>query len=160
MKLNRALQLEMLRKMADHYPERCREVLINGCPDEDERTANLLYLEEHGLVAAGLKQYMGGNYGFIGAKITATGLDFLADDGGLSAVLGVVTIKFHDDTLRALIAEKISSAPGPESDKSSLLQTLKSLPSEALKHLTMQLLEQGLTKMPDLIQQASRYLSL
>ena len=45
------------------------------------------------------------------------GIDFLTDDGGLSAILGVVTVKLHSDTIQALIAAKIDQAEISDSEK-------------------------------------------
>ncbi len=67
------------------------------------------------------------------ASITAAGLDFLADDGGLSAILGVVTVKVHADTIRDLIAAKIDTADLPVEKKSALKKQLAALPETALR---------------------------
>lgn len=37
-------------------------------------------------------------------------MDFLADDGGLSAILGTVIIKFETEQLKAILAAKIMSS--------------------------------------------------
>jgi hypothetical protein len=71
-------------------------------------------------------------------------MDFLADDGGLGAILGVVTIKLHDDTIRELIASKIMDAPLSQPDKQKLLDQLRALRGDSIKHLTMKLLDAGL----------------
>jgi hypothetical protein len=55
----------------------------------------LQYLAEHGLVNSGVRKSQSGDtedqWYEVGTKITAKGLDFLADDGGLSALLGAGT---------------------------------------------------------------------
>jgi hypothetical protein len=61
------------------------------------------------------------------AKITARGLDFLEDDGGLGAILNVVTIRLEADTLRQLLETKINASDMPEADKQTLLAKLKIL---------------------------------
>jgi hypothetical protein len=146
MKLDRNLQRELLSKIALCYPERERGIFANDVSDDDEKKiiANLLYLQEHGLVESGLTQSLSGNYTTIGSKITAKGMDFLADDGGLSAILGVVTIRLHDDTIRELIALKIQDSDLPQPDKHRLLDQLRELRGESIKHLTMKLLDAGL----------------
>lgn len=75
-------------------------------------------------------------------------MDFLADDGGLSAILGVLTVKLHDETIRHLIEARINSSDLPAEQKAGLLATLKDLPGEALKHLTEKLLDAGLDNWP------------
>ena len=42
------------------------------------------------------------------------------DDGGLSAILGVVTVKLHSDTIQALLNTKIDQADIPPEEKSKL----------------------------------------
>lgn len=67
----------------------------------------LQYLEEHGLCKSGVMIGADGHLALGESRITAAGLDFLEDDGGLSAILGVVTVRLHADTIRALIDAKI-----------------------------------------------------
>lgn len=42
--------------------------------------------------------------------MTAAGIDFLADDGGQAAIFGVVSVKFSENILRALIANRLAEA--------------------------------------------------
>ncbi len=83
-------------------------------------------------------------------KITAQGIDFLADDGGLSAILGVVTVKFKEDQLRKILEKKIDASSLNVTEKSWLRSTVEKLSTESLKHLTLKLLDKGLEHMPDL----------
>ena len=83
------------------------------------------------------------------ASITAAGLDFLADDGGLSAILGVVTVKLHADTIRDLIGAKIDAAAIPAEQKSALKQRLAGLSGKALEAATADLVRTGLDHLPD-----------
>lgn len=146
MKLDRELQHQMLKQLADVYPRTI------GCQqwtsDNADASPNLHYLFEHGLIAGDYSKEMSGGKTFILAKITAAGIDFLADDGGLSAILGVVTVKLHDDTVRQLIAARIQDSDMAPEEKSGLLKSLKDLPGEALKHLTVKLLDAGLDNWP------------
>lgn len=84
-------------------------------------------------------------------------MDFLADDGGLSAILGVVTVKLHDETIRDLIAARIQDSNLPPEEKTGLLTQLRELRGESIKHLTLKLLDAGLdnaSKALPLIQRA------
>lgn len=81
---------------------------------------------------------------FINAQITAKGIDFLEGDGGLTAILGVVTVRLHDETIRDLIAARIQASDLPPEEKTGLLHQLKELRGESIKHLTMKLLDAGL----------------
>ncbi|WNB79610.1 MULTISPECIES: hypothetical protein [unclassified Stenotrophomonas] len=82
------------------------------------------------------------------AKITAKGMDFLAGDGGLGAILGVVTIKLHEETLRHLIEAKVLESDLPQTQKQRLLDQLRQLPAETTKHLATQLVDAGLKNWP------------
>jgi len=147
--IDRALQKELLEQLAASYPERNREILKNDDADEKKKITNLLYLQEHELVDAGLKQSLSGDYGFFGSKITAKGLDFLADDGGLTAVLGLVTVKLHADTIRDLLESKISTSTLPLEEKKRLSKNLGAIGSEALKVITKNLVEKGIESLPN-----------
>ena len=72
--------------------------------------ANLIYLQEHQLIDGTL---VNGNMEIWNPGITAKGLDFLEDDGGLSAILGAITVKLDPDDLRALIAARIEESDLP-----------------------------------------------
>jgi len=87
------------------------------------------------------------------ASITHNGIDFLAGDSGLSAILNIITVKFEEDTLKALIEANINNTKNltPE-DKKGLISRLRSLPADAIKHLTLKLLEKSLASAPDIIQ--------
>jgi hypothetical protein len=160
MKLDRELQLIILRKAADAFPDADRKFLTTSYSEEEDtkNVANALYLEEHGLLDAGLKRGLNGHFSSHGMKITARGLDFLADDGGLSAVLGVVTIKFHEDTLLSLIGDRIEQSDLPPVEKKKWTDALRSLPAETIKHLTMKLLDKGLENLPAAIPLIGTYL--
>jgi hypothetical protein len=58
-------------------------------------------------------------------KITSRGIDFLADDGGLAAILGVVTVKLHEETLKALLEAGVDALPPPQTAKSTLKSHLQ-----------------------------------
>lgn len=75
--------------------------------------------------------------------ITARGLDFLEEDGGLSAILGTVTVKLHADTIRDMLETKIMDSQLPQADKKRFVDTLKELPGEALKTVTNKLVEKA-----------------
>lgn len=151
MKLDRELQNRILTKLSESYPGVSPDVMFTGKSTED-LNANLAYLLEHGLIHATASRGMEGPPKIIGPKITAKGLDFLADDGGLSAILGVVTVRFQADTLKALIESKIMASDETPEEKSRLLAGLKSLSGDAIKHLTMNIVDKGLANLPDAFQ--------
>lgn len=148
MNLDRVLQRTLLEKIAAAYPEEL-DIPPLGLP-EPETSGNLKYLEEHGLVRslARTEGLLGLPYQVLSAEITARGLDFLADDGGLSAILNTVTVKLHADTIKDLIEARIVKSDLPPAEKKRLIDHLRQLPAEALKHLTKRLLDAALDQMP------------
>ena len=163
MKLDRAFQLNLLREMAAAYPHPwdCRDRL-REVSDEDELlwAANLAYLDEHGLIESRLQIGIDGRILFGLPRITMKGMDFVADDGGLSAILGVVTVKIHDDTLKALIRDRIQASDLPEPEKRRWLDGLRELPAETTKLLVLKVLELGLQEAPAGLHAVGRFLGL
>lgn len=149
MRLDRERQREILEALAEVYPS-----YITQFVDSENERADLeiiWYLREHELVEASLVFSVSGSMIFQGARITAKGMDFLADDGGLSAILGTVTVKLHADTIRELILSRVEASASSESEKSWVRTTIESMSSEGLKTLTRTLVQKGLDRTPDLI---------
>jgi DNA-binding PadR family transcriptional regulator len=146
--LDRSVQLDLLTALADHYPNRYGIWKHFEHLSEQRIDANLAYLEEHGLLETG-EMVIGRTATMrLEPKITAAGMDFLADDGGLSAILGVVTIKIHDDTIKSLVEGKILESDLPPPEKQRYLDQLRELPAETTKHLVLKLVDLGLEKGP------------
>ena len=144
--LDRNLQHKFLSELYKVYPDSITyDYYINAAiaqttgvieAEEDalfvlKQSANLQYLAEHGLVVFGDKTFITAI-----VKITAKGIDFLMDDGGLSAILGVVTVKLHSDTIQALLNTKIDQADIPPEEKSKLKVILSKMGDVALAKLT------------------------
>lgn len=166
MKLDREYQKKILDCLARAFPNIPSPIeydTILGTENDDVFVANALYLEMHGLIQPGGIRIAPDRSFMIdhdALKITHRGLDFLADDGGLSAILGVVTIKLHEDTLKELVAMKIQQSDLPPADKSIWLDALKKLPAEATKHLAVKLMDAGLAHAPDALRQVGSMLGL
>lgn len=153
MKLDRNLQRVVLQALAELYPEPMGLTAVesrypeSNLPGGKERLqANLQYLAEHQLITLMPPRYLEDRRGM--AVITAHGLDFLADDGGLSAILGVVTIKLHDDQVRLMLASRIQESDAPEEEKRKWLDQLRGIPADATKHLVHKLIDAGLAQWP------------
>lgn len=156
--LDRELQKKILENLEAAYPYWIATADLR--PMNTPLTAveaNITYLCEHGLIET-QTTYSQDRPIKMSAKISAQGLDFLADDGGLSAILGVVTVRLHDDTIRDMIELKISQADLAPADKKKWTDGLRSLPADSIKHLTMELLTKGLEKAPDVLQLLQRYI--
>ncbi|AZI13561.1 hypothetical protein [Avibacterium paragallinarum] len=157
MKLDRTIQKEILLKLAETYPHPNGENLVHYIKNKREYTgfneypydyivANLFYLQEHQLVDGfSIKYALGGTSieNFYSARLTNKGADFLLDDGGLSAILGTITIKFHEDTIKSILSTKIESSSLPKEEKSSLLNILKGLSGKALERVITKLVDLG-----------------
>jgi hypothetical protein len=162
--IDREYQKGLLQKLYEKYPLGIATGDIYTELDEQGQNKflfNIKYLEEHGLVKSGVNitHTQGGGHVSLGkTSITHKGIDFLVGDDGLSAILNVVTVKFEEDTLKALIEANINNTKNltPE-DKKGLIARLRSLPADAIKHLTLKLLEKGLASAPDIIQTIETY---
>ena len=153
MKLDRDLQREILTMLADAHPRAPEIATVKAIHDrvgEDVLASNLLYLEGHGLLTSGVTMSLDGSImiSLAAQEITSKGLDFIQDDGGISAILGVVTVRLHSDTIKDLIEAKIQEADLPPADKKRWLDLLRSLPADATKHLVQKLVEMGLANAP------------
>ena len=85
------------------------------------------------------------------ARITAKGLDFLADDGGLGAILNVVTVKLHADTIREMLAAKVDASDLPEEKKLALRTAIGKMSGAAMTAATGDLAKMGLEHAPDAV---------
>ncbi|NPD17604.1 hypothetical protein HOY34_20675 [Xinfangfangia sp. D13-10-4-6] len=157
--LDRAYQREILQALASVYPQSPNLRKLFGEMD-DKFQVNAVYLSEHELIRANLRQAINAPRSVIQAEITARGLDFLQDDGGLSAILGTITVKLHDDTIRALLIDKVQKSDAAPSVKSRLVETIKGLPAEALKRLAQKAMDAGIEQIPEAAEQLQGWLGL
>lgn len=149
--MDRELQKKLLGFMADSYPDAPN--LNEDDMNAEEKTLvikNLAYLHESKLCTLSNPDYINskGFISFTKAVITPKGLDFLQEDGGLSAILNVVTVRFEADTLRALIAAKIDASSEPEEKKAEAKKRLLGLKEEGLKAAVGKAVELGLGSIP------------
>ncbi|HAV4582172.1 TPA: hypothetical protein JIS19_08330 [Acinetobacter baumannii] len=161
MLLDRQLQLELMSKMAEVYPSSYdfSDQIKNSNEDQLKRSyANLYYLQSHELLepkSIHLRFELGGSGSRLFTlglpRLTEKGADFMANDGGLSAILGVVTVKFEADQLRMILQSKIMATVLPPADKHKLIDGLRSLSSESIKHLTTKIVDLGWDNLGTLI---------
>lgn len=149
MRPNRTLQLEILRALRNDYPGRTN---IHDLPRNNQLLANLHYLHEHGLVDVVHDETMGNHHAILAPKITAKGLDFLEDDGGVTAILSTVIVKLNPDDLRALLAGRVESSNLPDKEKSALARTIRSLTTTGLQSLTNRLVNDAVANGPGVLQ--------
>ena len=147
MRLNRELQLDVLRALRDAYPSGAGDL---PHAEDPNFPGNLWYLREHGLITA--KSARPPHVYFFDCTITARGLDLLEDDGGLSAILGTITVKIDPDNLRSLMATQIEASELPADERSRVAQAMRSLPAQALQDLTTRIVNDAVSGWPRAIQ--------
>jgi hypothetical protein len=149
--INHALQRDLLMLLRDVYPERLHEIPQIPEVSWESMCANLKYLEAHDLCESGLHEQGDGGFVWGGPSLTAKGLDYLEDDGGLSAILNVVTVKLHADTIRALLDAQIDASPIAPEEKSALKRLVSGLSQTALQAATTELVKTGLQHIPNVV---------
>lgn len=153
MRLNRQLQHEILQRAVEAYPAALRTEELHFEAETLDVIKTIYYLNAHGLIEAVFSKELGYKIQRpFTIKATHKGLDFLADDGGLSAILGTVTIRFHEESLKQLIEFRLAEASLPSEEKSRLLRSVRELPAESIKHLTTRLLDLGMDNLPRAIE--------
>jgi len=158
--LDRQFQKEILDNLKAMYPRQTDLKATFGEQTDNRLLVNLSYLHEHGLIDLKSTLYLSGEIGLHYAKITAKGMDFIADDGGLSAILNVLTVKLHEDTIKSLLIDRIQASDAEPNVKDTLIQKVKSLPAESLGSLVQKGLDAGLEQLPNLPELIGKWLSL
>ncbi|AWD06201.1 hypothetical protein AM407_15865 [Klebsiella aerogenes] len=127
--------------MDDEYKDELRDLYDS----HDDFLANLLYLEEHGLIVSGVRPVEDGyRYNTKQIKITAKGVDFIQQDGGLSAILSVQTIKFHRDAV-VVLEDLIALSNMSDEQKDKAKSTISEMTTEALKTVVQAATTAGLS---------------
>jgi len=156
-KLDRSIQKQLLQLLADRHPD---WVMPEAAPIEREALRyNASYLCGHELIEMSSGSSIGGVIRIGAMRATSKGLDFLEDDGGLTAILGVVTVRFDAPTLKALIARSIDQSDAPEGRKASIKKHVEDLPEHLVKSLIERLLESTLNRLPSAWQTIEAVLS-
>lgn len=149
-KFNRNVQRDLLKELYDASPygvdQKRENHYSSAFGSEENLVANLIYLRDHGLITCNLQQVMSGVYMVIldDTKITSKGIDFIRDDGGLSAILNVQTIKFHRDAV-VVLEDLIAISNMNDEQKEKAKSTLGELSTEALKTVVQAATTAGLS---------------
>ena len=107
MRLDRQLQLKILEFLRNSYPQHGKYFNEQSFTNHPDFMGNVKYLVEHGLIAGSEPRAMGEKYQLLNATLTAQGLDFLEDDGGVSAILNAGSVlhafiqRFQHDVFEA-----------------------------------------------------------
>lgn len=154
MKLDRTLQRKLLEELREHYPAPYFTSRMDHLhADHSHLMVNAAYLIEHDLLDGQIRMTSTGRGDFMPTQLvlTAKGLDFLEDDGGLTAILGTLTVRLHADSIRDLLTARIEAAELEDSVKSQLISEVKSLPAKGLEAMIGGLAREGLARMPNAI---------
>ena len=163
-KFDRALQRELLQHLYDLIPDTPSEQDLRKFADKfgsmNNLVANIQYLLGHGLINTGFHRDIGRDIEINSYEtvITSKGIDFLRDDGGLSAILNIQTIKIHSETLSQLEAI-ISASNIAEAEKEGLIAKLRELPASTIIHLTNELTVKAVLALPSALPLIQKYLA-
>lgn len=154
---DRKLQNEILTLASDTYPAFCRWEFRNidnfdlkypliYLSSREQLWKEVNYLKEQGLLTLDSScSHNPGIEGVIGfIKATAKGIDFIQDDGGLSAILNVQTIKFHRDTV-VVLEDLIALSGMNDAEKEKAKSKLSELTTESLKAVVQAAATAGLS---------------
>jgi hypothetical protein len=147
--LDRDFQRALLKELAPSYPKATLSQVYLNHPNRELAAANTYYLFEHGLIGGGVALTMSGSIIVDAIGITKEGLDFLSDDGGLTAILNTVTVRIHTESIQQLLAAKIDASDAPEAEKSRIKGQIKKLPNAVLSEVTKQLVSRGVESLPN-----------
>lgn len=146
-KFNRDLQNEILKACCDAYPSQTtwqQFTHLFGNTDHKDLSANIVYLASHELITIESNTEPE-SYALIGAlRATHKGIDFMLNDGGLSAILNVTTIKFHREAV-VVLEDLIAISSLNDTDKEKAKSTLGELSNEALKTVVQTVTTAGLS---------------
>ncbi len=154
MKLDRQLQFSILKALRDIYPDALLVQALPGFAMDRTFMGNLFYLKEHDFITGGDLREPGQCRSMIDAEITRKGLDFLEDDGGLQAILNELVIRFERDDITSLILDSLGKAGEKPQRIDEIKERLEKTPTESLKDLVKELVDQGVVQYPELLQKS------
>lgn len=117
---------------------------------KDHANGNLFYLQMHGLVELEMSPYLEDKQVIWHIIPTEKAFDYLAENGGWSAILGVQIVKLHEESVRSLLLQHLEQSNLQPEQKTTLKQAIQALPDTALKHLTTKVLDSALTQLPSI----------
>lgn len=147
-KMDPARLRALLEQAAEAYPEGVQLGGSPPLPHPDTIAAEIRYLEQHGLIEKARINFMGGPPWH---EITAQGIDFLSDDGGLSAVLGVITVRFEAETMRALLIARAEADDSEPTVREHVLAQLRALPASTIQQMSQAAVAEAIRQMPNAV---------
>ena len=120
--------------------------------DEHKWHANIHYLYQHGLISMVPAGEWGVQFDEIfDLTITAKGIDYIAEDGGLTNYYGSINIRLDDGLIKNLIKENIEKSSVDPKQKSKMNALLKTVSSSALSEIVKQSISAAFSNGPDII---------
>lgn len=146
--IDRDLQKRILTDLSNVYPKWADITDIDEYYQQlDDRTliANLKYLAQNELITECIDITTDGMYILQPTEITHTGLDFLADDGGLRAILNTVTVKIDQSQMAELLK---AIANLSQEEQKTLFEAIKEAPNKAVETMVEKSVEKGFDNLP------------
>ncbi|WP_338858269.1 hypothetical protein WCU37_13965 [Serratia marcescens] len=150
-KFDRTIQRDLLQYLCDIYPGTPDSNLIDRFAEKlgsiDILTANLMYLEGHGLIYIKLSNELGNRSPRVInslTKITSKGIDFIRNDGGLGAIINVQTLRLHHDSV-VVLEDLIAISNMSDADKDKAKSTLGEMSTEAIKSVVQAITTAGIS---------------
>lgn len=151
-KITREEWLSVLHRLQPYGMEYVSNIQVFDEIDRETLYQCLAYLSLHGLIKSRCDRSADGFWSWGGVELTAKGLDYLSEDGGITAEEKTITVKLDGDTIKALLCRAVDDTAAPEGAKTDVKQKVKALGAEALKDLTSSLISKGIENAPGLVQ--------
>ena len=156
--INRSLQKTILESLLDTYPKKIDYIdkAISDSFTEAEIVKNAFYLRAHGLIDFKQSETLCDSPISLDdirlIAITHRGIDFIENDGGLSAILNVVNVQFKEETLKALLSKEVNDSEEIDtSQKQRIQEAIRDMPSDLLKSLSEDLVKTAISNSPSFI---------
>nr|WP_154325031.1 hypothetical protein [Pantoea sp. 201603H] len=151
-KFDREIQNEILKACIVSYPSPPSLLAIiqpkieNLLTNKDEKIilANLFYLKDHELITFSHNCNRCPIAIFDEMTITAKGIDFMLNDGGLSSILNVQTVKLHRETI-VVLEDLIAISNMSDLEKEKAKSNLGDMSTEAIKAVVSTVTTAGLS---------------
>lgn len=138
MKLDRAYQrriLEILAETAPTHKDAIKPLEALYFQDKEKYAVNILHMEQRKLIKGNVQISVDGMIlAAFPPILLADGEDLLLNDGGIRQGIDAITVKLHQDSMTLLLSA-IGQSQMADDQKSRLIESLKSLPSNALTSL-------------------------
>ncbi|MCP1229842.1 hypothetical protein [Acetobacter indonesiensis] len=116
----------------------------------DEVFRDIRYLADHGLCRPEyLEQHNDMRWHWAEpVRITTQGLDWLSEDGGLTAEKRTLTVKFDEDQFKALLIAKVDQSDATEEEKSKVKEAISKGSTVVLQAALTEVTKTGIAFLP------------